>query len=340
MSFVLFLFHLAVFLIICARNEMAAAFHDGCWMAKSLLVAAGFIGSMWIPQAFMVMYLNLAKWLSALYVLYQGLLILIVAYKINEQLVRNYENDETCCSQAILLGFTLIITAGNITWIVLQFQEFHGGNIPIMCVTAVGVVAMHALVLKTTRPDASVLTSAIAASYILYLQWSALSSDADAAANDNLRSPSNTTAQILLGLFFTLMCLVIVSSSTKSADETNVTAAAADHLVEKQEDLEDKAEISKPLTGDQEDKHVFAISTATIYFQFLMCLCAMYMSMLCTNWASPTVVFGDGKSTTTDFFAPGSSASYWLKLASLWLTMAVYLFSLVAPLLYPDRDFS
>lgn len=321
---------------------MAAAFHDGCWMAKSLLVAAGFIGSMWIPQSSMILYLNLAKWLSALYVLYQGLLILIVAYKINERLVHNYENDETCCSQAILLGFTLIITVGNITWIVLQFQEFHGGNIPIMCVTAVGVVAMHALVLKTTRPDASILTSAIAASYVLYLQWSALSSDADAAANDNLEKASNTTAQILLGLFFTMISLVTVSSSTKSADETNVTATAADHLVEKEEDLEDRAEVGKPLTGDQEDKHVFAISTATLYFQFLMCLCAMYMSMLCTNWASPTVVFAeDGHATniTTDFFA-GSSTSYWLKLVSLWLTMAVYLFSLVAPLIYPDRDFS
>lgn len=149
----------------------------------------------------------------------------------------------------------------------MQFMEFGGGNVAIMCVTTAGVVAMHALVLKTTRPDASVLTSAIASSYILYLQWSALSSDANKVNNKNLDSSSNTTAQIILGLFFTLICLTIVSSSTKSADETNVTATAADHLVEKEEDLEDKAEISKPLTGDDSaDKHVFAISTATIYF--------------------------------------------------------------------------
>ena len=98
MSFVLLLFHLTVFLIILARNEMAAAFHDGCWMFKSLVVMAGFIASMWIPNDTMIMYLNFSKYLSAIYVLYQGLLILIVAYKINEQLVRNYENDDTCCS--------------------------------------------------------------------------------------------------------------------------------------------------------------------------------------------------------------------------------------------------
>lgn len=146
-------------------------------------------------------------------------------------------------------------------------MEFGGGNIAIMCVTAGGIVCMYAFVLKTTRPDASILTSAIASSYILYLQWSALSSDANEINNKNLNSSANTTAQIFLGLFFTVMCLVIVSSSTKSADETNVTATAGDHLIEKEEDLEDKAEISKPLTGDSsDDKHVFAISSATIFF--------------------------------------------------------------------------
>ena len=46
-----------------------------------------------------------------------------------------------------------------------------------MSITACGVFLMYGLVLTRSRKDASVLTSAIASFYCLYLQWSALSSD-------------------------------------------------------------------------------------------------------------------------------------------------------------------
>ena len=42
MSFTLFCFHLFIFLVVCARNSMAAAFHDGCWAFKCLLIVGGF----------------------------------------------------------------------------------------------------------------------------------------------------------------------------------------------------------------------------------------------------------------------------------------------------------
>lgn len=42
MSFTLFCFHLLMFVIVCSRNSVAAAFHDGCWLFKALLVIAGF----------------------------------------------------------------------------------------------------------------------------------------------------------------------------------------------------------------------------------------------------------------------------------------------------------
>ena len=69
---------------------MAAAFHDGCWCTKALLVFAGWVASMWIGTGFMQGYLILAKWLSAIFLMYQGLLMLVVAYKINDVLVDNW----------------------------------------------------------------------------------------------------------------------------------------------------------------------------------------------------------------------------------------------------------
>ena len=120
--------------------------------------------------------------------------MLVVAYKINEQLVSNVEKDESCCSQAILMGAFLIITGFNIWWIVEQFQKFScAGNITIMTITIIGSVLMYALVLVRAREDASLLTSSIAVSYVLYLQWSALSSDDNPACNSQFDDAINAS---------------------------------------------------------------------------------------------------------------------------------------------------
>lgn len=55
--------------------------------------------------------------------------------------------------------------------------------------------------------------------------------------------------------------------------------------------------------------------------------------MLMTNWGNPTI-FED----TVDFFA-ANSTSYWIKLVAQWLTMAIYAFSMFAPVIFPDREF-
>ena len=57
MSFALVISHIVILMVTLARNEMAAAFHDGCWCFKFLFVAGIFTGSMWIPNSFMQGYM-------------------------------------------------------------------------------------------------------------------------------------------------------------------------------------------------------------------------------------------------------------------------------------------
>jgi hypothetical protein len=57
------------------------------------------------------------------------------------------------------------------------------------------------------------------------------------------------------------------------------------------------------------------------------------MSMLCTNWGNMSIF-----DNTTSFFSNGSS-SYGVKMFAEWFTVAVFLFSMVGPLLFPNRDF-
>jgi hypothetical protein len=70
MSFVLFCFHLFVFVFILSRNAIAAGFHDGCWGTKFIVVAGLYIASMWIPNSFMESYLMVSKYASAIFLIY------------------------------------------------------------------------------------------------------------------------------------------------------------------------------------------------------------------------------------------------------------------------------
>lgn len=116
MSFVLACFHLVVFLVILARNTAAAVFHDGCWFTKSMMVLGFFIGTMWIPNWWFQGYLSFARYISIIFLIYQALLMLVVAYKINETMVGNFEREQGGCSGGVLIGLTVFITLINITW--------------------------------------------------------------------------------------------------------------------------------------------------------------------------------------------------------------------------------
>jgi hypothetical protein len=192
MSFVLACFHALIFLITLARNKMAGEIHDGCWGTKFLLVGATYVATFWIDADFFNSYCTLASYVSVVFLIYQALLILVVSFKINNTLVRNYERDEGNCSGYILMLVTFTIFGGNLFWIGLQYTEFKcAKNVLFMTLTAFGALAMYGLVCLRTRPDASVLTSGIAIMYCLYLQWSALSADPNPECNKLTNNGTN-----------------------------------------------------------------------------------------------------------------------------------------------------
>ena len=121
MSFVLAWFHAFVLCVILARNTAAAIFHDGCWCVKFLVVLGFFIGTMWIDNSFFQGYMKFARIVSIAFLLIQALLMLVVAYSINELLVGNYEHENSNglgCSGIIIIVLTGLITLGNLVWLI------------------------------------------------------------------------------------------------------------------------------------------------------------------------------------------------------------------------------
>ena len=151
MSFVLACFHLVVLGVIIFRNTAASVFHDGCWGLKFIAVLVFFISTMWIPNDFFQGYMTFSRVLSILFLLIQALLMLVVAYKINESLVSNYEAENTNgvgCSGIIIIVLTALITIGNVTWAVYQYIWYHGCayNDVIITITLIASIAFYVVV--------------------------------------------------------------------------------------------------------------------------------------------------------------------------------------------------
>ena len=64
-------FQFVILLICLMKNDTAAIIHDGWWCLKSFLVAALFVGSMWIPNTPVIIgYMQFARIVSVIFLAY------------------------------------------------------------------------------------------------------------------------------------------------------------------------------------------------------------------------------------------------------------------------------
>jgi hypothetical protein len=119
MSFILSLFHLFMFLLCLTRSNPIAVFHDGCWGTKFLLVFVLFVASIWIlPVSFLKAWGDFSRVASAVFLAFQALLVLILAYKINDFLVAKYKETENAGCAVFLVIVTVVIYAADVTFLV------------------------------------------------------------------------------------------------------------------------------------------------------------------------------------------------------------------------------
>jgi len=85
--------------------------------------------------------------------------------------------------------------------------------------------------------------------------------------------------------------------------------------------------------GPVRDNEESEVAYSWSLFHVMFALATLYVMMTLTNWYSP--------SATTDITTYNSnSAAMWVKIISSWLAAAIYLWSMIAPAILTDRDFS
>ena len=326
-SFVLFLYHIMILLILIPRGTCASALHDGFFTLKLIVLFAAYIASFWMPNDFFIGWANFCRGGSVLYLLLQGYFLLNFAYLWNDTLWEAQGKDE-CYAKFMLCGFSIILSIVCSVWIGFQFAWYSGcalGNI-VLVITILAFLVFYTISLLKLcdvaifRPNATIFVVGFVNTYIVYMSWTAMASHPDKECNDMIDSDVNTFMQILIGAIFCFINIwsIAVASATDSAGKEKTSMGQAY--------IEEDAEGDKNV---DEEKMLFPVTFQTMFFHGIMCLCSLYFGMLFTNWGYAIL-------DEVDDYASNAHFSVWAKLISQWIT--IFLFAISVSLYVCDKN--
>ncbi|KAJ0007406.1 hypothetical protein Pint_30433 [Pistacia integerrima] len=182
------------------------------------------------------------------------------------------------------------------------------------------VVALHPAV------GGSILPASVISLYCMYLCYSGLSSEPrDYECNGLHRhSKAISTGSLTLGLVTTV--LSVVYSAVRAGSSTTLLSPPSSPRAGKPLlPMDSKSEES------EEKEKAKPVSYSYAFFHIIFSLASMYSAMLLTGWS--TSVGESGKLVDVGW------PSVWVRVATGWATAALYIWSLVAPILFPVREF-
>jgi hypothetical protein len=279
---------------------------------------------------------------SFLFVLVDQLIILDIAYNWNSSWIDKADQAELLEGVgkgkkwliAILVSCAIIYITSFVL-IVVMYLKFGGcanNNAFISITLAMSFICT--VVQMTISETSSLLTSASMTLYATYLCGSAISLNPIGSCNPYLDEKS--TWNIVLGLSMAFLGLMWTGWSFTSSGQLGGRNDAANDR--------DRGDEERPKAGglvlDNESSpgsHGSSEGSKSIGSSWklnaiLATICCWY-AMTLTGWGA-TEKRGDVANPNV------SEVSMWIMISSQWVALLLYLWSLVAPSLFPDRDFS
>lgn len=93
----------------------------------------------------------------------------------------------------------------------------------------------------------------------------------------------------------------------------------------------DEDEEEDGVVGEERDDEKTGLRYNYSWFHIIFCIAGMYVAMLLTDW---NVV---SKTKDDSVYIGRSEAAMWMRVVSSWMCMLLYMWSLLAPVFFPDR---
>ncbi|XP_068118981.1 serine incorporator 3 [Hyperolius riggenbachi] len=350
-------------------KDPRAAIHNGFWFFKILIIVGIMVGAFYIPEGpFTRTWFVFGASGALCFIVIQLVLLVDFAHAWNESWVERMEEGNSKCWYAVLLTATggMYILAITFITLLFVFYTVPGGCIEnkvfisvnmILCII-VSVISILPKV-QEAQPRSGLLQSSVITLYTIYLTWSAISNEPDRTCNPSLMSilnkvtaptlsPDNVTvsnsaasepprslqwwdAQSIIGLILFVLCLLYSSIRNSTTSQVNKLTLSGNDMPMLDDTAGGGADVEEGEVRRALDNEKDGVQYVYSFFHFMLCLASLYVMMTLTNWYSPDA---DLKTITSKWPA------VWVKMSSSWLCLVLYTWTLIAPLILPNRDFS
>jgi len=350
-AFIFFLFAAIAVCINRTANRLA-------WPAKYLLFIFLAAGMCFVPNEplFSPIYLNVARVGAVLFVIIQQIIFVDLAHNWNDGWVLKADQAEAEESGsgkkwlgAILFSAAFLFIGSIAVWGLL-FHYYGACQLNTIFIAVTVVLCILITIAQLTGKEGSLLASGIITAYATSLCYTAVSRNPEAECNPFLKSDRDVLG-ILIGVTFTLVSLAYtgwsytadsaLGSAKSEGEETTAETSAPKEGRSKVGGIVTNTEENYGSTEDGGEEVQDEICASDIPDTFsnnwklnvVLGAVSCWFSMAITAWGS---IEDEGDAANPEV----GKVSMWIIIASQWLCLTLYLWTLVAPRLFPDRDFS
>lgn len=349
LSFVLAIVHLLVGLSCLTRDGFAKTVNEGLWGFKMLVVAGGFFGSLFISNNFFIPYAKSSLYFGGIFLFVQAVSLIDAFYLWADFWAKKYDDGNGCYGCLLIFtSFSMYVLTGY--FIYKGFNEFwvEGcfGNKLMLILPVIICVAFVVLIILKFHPTGSIITSGAISIFGIYLFWAALISNTDTKCNQKYgNSKTNMFLQIGCSFFFGFACNVYWALNTsksiayEKANLPQLASSDGDEEIQKATEQENKESQSNQaatqlVKRDNSDEFLEYENDSYIKFHGFMILFSIYICAVFTNWGHAKI-----SNDTWSYANNDSNAPYYIKVFVGFFTLLLYLWTIVAPTLFPDREF-
>lgn len=374
-NFALGIFHLilaGLLFGVTSSKQPRAAIQNGYWGPKVIAWIAFVVLSFLIPDEFFMFYGNYIALIGAMLFLLLGLILLVdLAHGWAEYCLAQIEDTDSKLWRTVLIGSTLGMFGASLAMTIVQYAFFAHHNCAmnqaVITINLILWLIVSAISINPTiqehNPKAGLAQAAMVAVYCTYLTMSAVSMEPDdKQCNPLLRGRATRRTSVVIGAIVTM--LTIAYTTTRAAtqnlglgggngirlpddDEHDLVTQQPSSRREMRAEalrraVEEGSLPADALLSDDDDSDAGGNGahdderTRTQYNYSMFHV----IFFLATTWVALLLNISHEQSSepNSDFASVGRTyAASWIKIVSAWLCYGIYIWSLVAPVVLPER---
>uniref|UniRef100_A0A7N8XZ84 Serine incorporator 5 n=1 Tax=Mastacembelus armatus TaxID=205130 RepID=A0A7N8XZ84_9TELE len=354
-----FFFLFAIFTIrVNNSTGCRAAIHNGFWLLKFIVLVACCAGGFFLPneETFLEVWRYIGACGGFLFLLIQLMLLVEFAHRWNTNWSSGVKYNRLWYAALAFVTLVLFsIAVGAVIFMAIYYTHpeacllnkiFLGINGSLCFI--VSLLAISPCIQKL-QPTSGLLQPGVISVYVMYLTFSAFSSKPKEILESNgmnttvcvflLNSGTESDKKIVtaVGTIILFACILyscLTSTTRRSSAALRVCRNSEPETEVHAQTLrsqliwydEEKSGAGQNVVYDEREGTIYSYT----YFHFVFFLGSLYVMMTVTNWFH----YDDHK---IEKLLDGSWSVFWIKMASCWVCLILYMWTLIAPMVCPKR---